>query len=762
MDKLEILRKLDKTHFFKTYVPSLKTNGKPEALGSCPFHNDKNPSLSVNIESGLFRCFACDVKGDIFTFYQKLKGVDFPTALKEIGDMAGITDVSVKSKVVATFMYHDSGGNLLYRKERLEPGRHGRKKEFVFKHQVNGKWVLGRGCDAVLYRLPAIVRSEGCFITEGEAKADFLLNWGLPATCLDSGANSPLRDDCLQLLGKMEKVIILPDNDKPGRSYATRIADALHGKVKELKIVELPGLQEKADILDWAKIPGNTKARLIELIGNAPVWKSTLIEDARIKAVDDLPREIEENNNYDQLVKKFGEPYYLNNDGTLSAINQAFWAGLNNSEHVQIYEPDELLFYRYNENTGLYAVVSEDLIKQEISKRMLEVSREKGVSGLETKRTNANLTHIARHLLGISEKRNAFKYKDKIVHLANGIIKFKNGGEADWVAFSPDFYSRNQSPITFEKSAKCDRFLNELLYPAVNPADALLIQKYFGLCLLGRNLIQRFLILDGEGGRGKTQIALIAQHLIGRENATQLRTRHLDERFEMYRFLKKTLLVGVDVPGDFLSDKGACVLKGLVGGDFFDAEQKGGTGCFQIQGDFCVLITSNSRLQLRIDGDLSAWKRRLLIVRFEAPPPKKKIPDLAHLLIKEEGSGILNWALHGLYLLLKDIEAIGDIQLENSQHNIVDALLAESDSLRYFLNDCVERDEAKDLATSEIVESYAEYCADRGWNAKPLTVVHKELESSMLSLFGTSKAQSISRDGKSVRGFRRVQLKTRK
>ena len=60
--------------------------------------------------------------------------------------------------------------------------------------------------------------------------------------------------------------------------------------------------------------------------------------------------------------------------------------------------------------------------------------------------------------------------------------------------------SRNRSPIVFDENAKCDRFLNELLYPAVHPDDVVLIQKYFGLCLLGNNLIQRMLILDGRIG----------------------------------------------------------------------------------------------------------------------------------------------------------------------------------------------------------------------------------------------------------------------
>ena len=171
------------------------------------------------------------------------------------------------------------------------------------------------------------------------------------------------------------------------------------------------------------------------------------------------------------------------------------------------------------------------------------------------------------------------------------------------------------------------------------------------------------LILDGESARGKTQFANVIQAAVGRENATQLRTRWLGERFETYRFLKKTLLVGVDVEPDFLSTKGASVLKGLVGGDWFDAEQKLGTGSFPMQGNFCVIVTSNARLRLRLCGDVAAWRRRLLIVRYEAPAPKKIIPDFGALLVREEGPGILNWCIAGLGMVLDDIDASenGDI-----------------------------------------------------------------------------------------------------
>ena len=462
---------------------------------------------------------------------------------------------------------------------------------------------------------------------------------------------------------------------------------------------------------------------------------------------------------FDKLIEEYGEPYYLN-DKKLIGINESFWAGLHNDKNMQLYEPSEKCFYRYDDSTGLYIDVSADVIKQEISKRMLEISREKSISELEGKRTNIILNNIIGQLKGISEKRDAFdRNTRRIVHLANGVIEFKADDKPDFVSFSPEFYSRNQSPIPFDEYAQYPRFLNELLKPATSHDDAILIQKYTGLCLLGNNLVQRILILDGEAGRGKSTISIIIQRLVGLSNVTQLRTSHLDSRFELFRYLKKTLLTGVDVPGDFLSKKGAYVLKALVGGDILDAEQKGGTGNFPLQGNFSVVITSNSRLQVRLDGDIGAWRRRLFIVRFEGPVPKKKIPDFAGVLITEEGSGILNWALVGLQMVLEDIRIHGDIQLIDAQSGVVDALLAESDSLRHFLNDCVVSDENSDLTVSEIEEAYAEYCPQKKWNPKPITIIRKELEGLMLELFQTTKSNSISRGSKDAKGFRKVRLK---
>jgi phage/plasmid-associated DNA primase len=460
------------------------------------------------------------------------------------------------------------------------------------------------------------------------------------------------------------------------------------------------------------------------------------------------------------LIQKFGPPYYKDGEGKFASLNESFWAGLYADENIVLYEPDERCFYVYDAKTGLYRPESEAAIKCKLSERMLDASRQSNQIAIQRKRTASTLNNILSHLRGIAEHRGAFKQRPPIVHLANGIIVFRSG-DADFVEFSPDFYSRNASPIRYDPDARCDRFLNELILPAVHPEDLLLLQKISGMYLLGYNRAQRMLILDGESGRGKTQLANVFQGIIGHVNCTQLRTRHLGERFETFRFLRKILLIGVDVDPAFLSTKGAAELKGLVGGDWFDAEQKGGTGSFQMQGVFNVCITSNARLKVRLCGDVSAWCRRLIIIRFEGPPPKTKIPDFGSYLVRTEGSGILNFMLKGAALLLQDIpDEGGDIDLTERQRGIIDALLAESDSLRNFLMECIVSAADSDLTVREVVEAYASYCPNKGWKPLPVTEVYDSLEGLMLELFTVSKSHSVKReDGGGQRGFRGVRFR---
>lgn len=60
-------------------------DGKGEAMACCPFHDDRHPSLAVNLSGrGLWECKAGCGGGDMVTFHQRLTGCDFKRAVRDL------------------------------------------------------------------------------------------------------------------------------------------------------------------------------------------------------------------------------------------------------------------------------------------------------------------------------------------------------------------------------------------------------------------------------------------------------------------------------------------------------------------------------------------------------------------------------------------------------------------------------------------------------------------------------------------------------
>lgn len=58
--------------------------------GLSPFNKEKTPSFFVNVDRGSYYCFSTSQGGDMFTFVEKMEGVDFKGALKILAEKAGV------------------------------------------------------------------------------------------------------------------------------------------------------------------------------------------------------------------------------------------------------------------------------------------------------------------------------------------------------------------------------------------------------------------------------------------------------------------------------------------------------------------------------------------------------------------------------------------------------------------------------------------------------------------------------------------------
>jgi hypothetical protein len=180
--------------------------------------------------------------------------------------------IDIRSKhPVAAYPYRALDGTMLFRVLRWAP-----KKTFSQEHwnPAEGKFRPGlNGLDPVPYRLNEWHHLDGLIlIPEGEKHVDRLMDLGFIATCNAMGAGK-WRAGYAEYF-RTADVVVLPDNDPPGRAHARQVAEALLSVAASVHVLELGGLAEKGDVLDWLENGGTpeTLSKLIETAPDAQSW----------------------------------------------------------------------------------------------------------------------------------------------------------------------------------------------------------------------------------------------------------------------------------------------------------------------------------------------------------------------------------------------------------------------------------------------------------------------------------------------------------
>lgn len=86
--KLRVRQAIDIVELIGDYYPLRREGRGYKAL--CPWHDDTKPSLQINPERQSFKCWVCDIGGDIFSFIMKQESLDFTEAVQFLADKAGI------------------------------------------------------------------------------------------------------------------------------------------------------------------------------------------------------------------------------------------------------------------------------------------------------------------------------------------------------------------------------------------------------------------------------------------------------------------------------------------------------------------------------------------------------------------------------------------------------------------------------------------------------------------------------------------------
>lgn len=284
------------------------------------------------------------------------------------------------------------------------------------------------------------------------------------------------------------------------------------------------------------------------------------------------------NARFPSLSEEYGEAVLIRTkDGSqyVGDISEDFLAATRSEKGTKdsptVFVPTEQKFYMYTPDDGIYNYQRDADLITSFSKLLLDCARESGgfidTESLKFRlRSSSKLAGVLKKAQGLLAVPDDFFSTGltKFIPCANGMLRLS---DKTLLPFSPAYRRRNKLAVSFDPEAKCPLFLETLMCSALDPDEVDLLQRWCGLALIGENLAQRFLILSGTAGGGKGTFIRVLVGIIGQANVATLRTQLLTERFELGRFLGKTLLYGADVPENFLNQRGASVLKSLTGYD---------------------------------------------------------------------------------------------------------------------------------------------------------------------------------------------------
>lgn len=566
IDRDEVSRMLSVEAVARQYNVSLpaKSNG----VIRCPLygHDDSTPSFSIDLDSGLWNCFGCDKKGDIFSLVAELENLDvvsdFVQVLEKSADIAGVArNIPSQKKKSTEKGYKEvwdeaKGGDLSAARtayiskkkidlEKIEIDvRPHEKDDFIIPiRSAKGRMLgLQRGIKMAIagsnvggFFYENLDRKETLYIVEGLSDYLSMLSCGYKNVIGLFSVNVPEKE-IKDIISDAHDVKICLDYDHFDENGAARGSDAGFNKTKKiLKVAQhamayFASYTEKLDISDLFVRKGEQGVHeIFEQPG---------------KNYNDLEHDMEA-----KLIPSF-DPRIIAED---MAQNDLIATG----------EKESWIF-----EDGLWKEVAKEYIEKLISLELVNRGAAKSVF--------KNITEI-RNFLRLETYSRIAKIKEAVlqedlnenIYFANGKYDIKND---EFSPYTPHDYVFSRLDSDFEVCSKePDKFLKFLgqVFEGYEEPEKYIafIQEWMGYCLFPKTPIHAFLYIYGSGGNGKGVLFNVIADIVGHNNILNYNINKLESDGDraVVQLFKKYVNLGTEEKRG--TNLGSPILKSLTGGD---------------------------------------------------------------------------------------------------------------------------------------------------------------------------------------------------
>lgn len=635
----------------------------------CPAHDDKQASLTVTKgrDSVLMHCHAgCSIENVLSA--AGLKKSDLFHQEKRTGNSwQAYIESREKKKIEAVYNYVSINGGYAFTKVRMQG------KKMLYGILENERFTYGlRGqtrkkLSAIYGSVQAINKavSEGkpIFIPEGEKDVDTLIKQGY--TAFSYGGVNDWSAEMAQLC-KGAIVYVLADNDEPGRRVANIIQRDLQGIAKIAKvIVPVPDIP-KADISDYFAA-GHSKEEFESLLQQETVTEKST-----------------EGNALD-----LSQFHLVNNKGVPTGVfDEAIFKYIKQQQDLfvcggTVYIYDGGYFKADLSGARLKTMISKLIYPQFIKSTTLKRIYDRFLCDISLEVSFEELNCYPAHW--ICFENGMYDCKEKCLR-----------------PHSPKYKAINQIPHEYKPGAvhegkRTEEFLN---FICPDPDSREMLLQFSGYAHTKDVGQQKFLVLLGEGGSGKSTFIRLMESSVGSRNLSNIGLTDLQQRFASFGLMGKLLNSCADLEISALED--TAIIKKVLGEDTLRAEQKGRDAIsFK---NYAKLIFSTNELPVVKAEKTNGFYRRLLVLPMNRVPEKKN-PNLLNELLQEID--------YFVWLSVQALERMYEKEIivtSAESEKAVAQLRMDSDTVQAFLVEECVLDDSNRIERTDLYRRYEKYC----------------------------------------------------